>query len=152
MKAYTAAGALLLAVALSGCVQQAGPGVPPIDPADPLPATMRSCLDAYPSPLGGTDIAEASILPEGWPPTPANAILCSAAMTSDTSAVVQYVTSLGPDELLAYYEPLLAEYSPVISEGLGGNPILNGSLGEFEFAIQTDATGGTYFVGATLGE
>lgn len=140
--------ASLVVLALAGCAQ-----VHTAEPApdNPSTATMRSCLDAYPSPLGGTDIAEASILPEDWPAGPPESTLCSAAMTSDTSAVVQYTTSLGPDELLAYYEELLADYSPVISEGIGGDPILNGAKGDFEFAIQTDAAAGTYFLAVTLG-
>lgn len=144
--ALVAAGVIVLTLAGCAQVHTAEPA-----PSNPSTATMRSCLDAYPSPLGGTDIAEASILPEDWPPTPAGATLCSAAMTSDTSAVVQYTTSLGAEELLAYYESLLADYSPVISEGIGGNPILNGAKGDFEFAIQTDAAAGTYFLAATLG-
>ena len=144
--------AVALALTLSGCIQQAEPGTPRDATATPDDAgTMISCFDAYPNPIGGTDIAEASVLPVDWPRTPDEAQLCSAAMLTEDSAIVEYVTSLGAEELLAYYEQSLAAYSPTISEGGEGELILRGAKGNFEFAIHTDDAAGTYFLAASLG-
>lgn len=144
---------LLATLALAGCTAPA----PAYDEPVPMPdetaaGTTLACEEAYPSALGEPDISAATILPADWPQGPPGSTLCSAYQTSDVSAVVQYVTNLTPDEVLAYYEPLLAEYSPVISEGVGDAPILNGSQGEFEFAIQTDPDRGGFLLAAALVE
>lgn len=146
--------ALLGILALAACAtpqtDYTDPGIPAPDQG--APGTTLACEEAYPSALGEPDISAATILPADWPEDPPRSTLCSAYQTTEVSAVVQYVTELTPDEVLAYYEPLLAQYAPVISEGIGGAPILNGSQGEFEFAIQTDPERGGFLLAAALVE
>lgn len=144
---------LLATLALAACATPAPAYDEPVPtPDQPAAGTTLACEEAYPSALGEPDISAATILPADWPEGPPGSTLCSAYQTSDVSAVVQYLTNLTPDEVLAYYEPLLAKYSPVISDGIGDAPILNGSEGEFEFAIQTDPERGGYLLAAALVE
>jgi hypothetical protein len=85
-------------------------------------------------------------VPADWPAAPAGSTLCVVMQTSDTNAILQYVTTATPDQVLDAWEPLLPGYELVRGDGIGDNPILNATGPDLEFAIQTDAGTSTYFV------
>lgn len=122
----------------------------PDEPIPPLvgPGVPAECVAAFPLATKVPDLASAPLVPDDWPDPPAGSILCVAMQTSDSSALLQYVTTATPDEVLDQWEPLLAQYELERGSGIGNQPILNAVGADLEFAIQTDA--GTYIVGFGL--
>lgn len=147
------AGVALAALLLAGCSTTVdaeltdGPTVTEQDqPATGLGASP-TCTEAFPSTSERPDLAEVSgIVPGDFPEPPAGSELCIVLKTNDVNAVLQYVTPDEPTAVMDYYVDALAGYDVVVSDGIGGNPILNATSPELEFAIQTDAATGTYFV------
>lgn len=145
-----------VALALAACAPDPnGPAVSgPAQGDDPGtgdgPAQSASCEAAFPDSPFGTDLAEAHTVPADWA-TPDGVELCGVLQSSDTTAVLQYATSLDPDALLDAWEPLLGGYTLERSEGIGGWPILNAAAGDLEFAIQTDGEVGAAVVGFSEG-
>jgi hypothetical protein len=147
LPAALAAGALALALAACSPGYSDEPGVddlPPVDIAQD--AAPDECAEAFPSATVAPSLGDAPTVPGDWPAAPEGSTLCVVMQTSDTNAVLQYVTSLTPDQVLDGWEPLLAGYELARSDGIGDNPILNATSPTLEFAIQTDAGTKTYFV------
>jgi hypothetical protein len=114
------------------------------------PAHSAACEAAFPDSPFGADMSEAHTVPADWA-TPDGVELCGVFQSSDTTAVLQYATSVDPDALLDAWEPLLGGYTLERSEGIGGWPILNAAAGDLEFAIQTDGEVGAAIVGFSEG-
>lgn len=136
------------ALALSGCAPDpngpavSGPAIEDPRPADPgaEPGTggaplSEACEAAFPDSPFGTDIAAAPTVPASWA-APAGVELCTVFQSSDTTAVLQYATSLEPDAVLDAWEPLLGGYAVTRAENAVGSPILNATVGELELTIQ----------------
>ncbi|MDH6179985.1 hypothetical protein M2152_000167 [Microbacteriaceae bacterium SG_E_30_P1] len=152
--AAAAASALLLLGAITAC---AAPVTPADRDIDPLPVepdggigTTSPCDELWPDQPFGNDPASISILPTGWPSDPPGGIRCSAAMTTETTAIIQYVTDAPAEEVAAYYERNLSSFDPVVSDGIGGYPVVNGTDGTVEFGIQTDDEYGSIVIGIAL--
>jgi hypothetical protein len=146
--AVTVTGAVL-ALVLVACSpgysdEPGNDDLPPVDIGQD--AAPRECAEAFPTATAAPSLADAPTVPSDWPATPEGSTLCVVMQTSDTNAVLQYVTTTTPDQVLDGWEPLLAGYELVRSDGIGDNPILNATSASLEFAIQTDAGTGTYFV------
>jgi hypothetical protein len=153
--AAAAAAAVLIVGAFTACASQPSSG--PLGGDEPIPVDIgggigdtHPCDEVWPDQPFGNDPASISILPSGWPSDPPGGMRCSAAMTSDTTAIIQYVTDAPAAEVAAYYEQNLSSFSPVVSDGIGGFPIVNGSDGEVEFGIQTDDAYGTIVIGVAV--
>jgi hypothetical protein len=145
-----------LALALSACAPDAnGPAVSgPAQGDGPDaggPVVSSACEAVFPDSPFGTDMAGLHTVPEDWQ-APAGLELCGALQSSDTTALLQYATSLEPDAVLDAWEPLLDAYTLERSEGIGGWPILNAAAGDLEFAIQTDGEVGAVVVGFSEGD
>lgn len=139
-------GAGMLVILLAACSPgPLGPGGAE-PPAGPGPAIGPDCAAAFPGATEAPDLADAPTVPADWPNAPAGSTLCVVMQTSDINAVLQYVTTSTPDEVLDSWEPLLSGYELVRGDGIGDNPILNATGPGLEFAIQTDAGTSTYFV------
>ncbi|MGB4780318.1 hypothetical protein, partial [Microbacterium sp.] len=89
------------------------------------------------------DATAVPALPTDWPDAPPGAVLCTVT-SSGASGTLQFVTDSAAAAVLDYYEPLLSASAPHRGDGVGGFPILNGTAGETEWAIQTGD--GFYFV------
>jgi hypothetical protein len=150
------AGLALAALLLAGCASPLD-GHTPSDgptlsddqgdqPASGLGASPN-CESAFPSATERPDLAKvAGIVPADFPEPPTGSELCIVLKTNDVNAVLQYATPSSPDAVIEYYQGELTGYEIVVSDGIGGNPILNATSPDLEFAIQTDAATGTYFV------
>jgi hypothetical protein len=148
-----ATAALILALAAcSGGTPDAlpdeRPGGRPDGPVAPIGTGLDpACATAFELATKAPDLADAAVIPSDWPAAPEGSTLCVVLQTSDENAVLQYLTTATPDEVLDAWEPLLSQYELVRGDGIGGNPILNATSADLEFAIQTDAGTGTYVVG-----
>lgn len=142
----TIALALALAACSPGYSDEPGLDDPAVVDGNQDAAAPQACLEAFPALTVAPSLGDAAVVPSDWPAAPEGSTLCVVTPTSDTNAVLQYVTSLTPDQVLDGWEPLLAGYELVRSDGIGDSPILNATSPALEFAIQTDAATGTYFV------
>src|SRR5690606_37847135 len=121
--------------AVSGPAQgDPGPAEPGVAPGGGG-SLSEACEAAFPDSPFGTDLAAAPTVPADWA-APAGVELCTVFQASDTTAVLQYATSLAPDAVLDAWEPLLGGYTVVRTDSAGGSPILNASAGELEFTMQ----------------
>jgi len=113
----------------------------------------EACEAAFPdTPFGYSgDTSQAPTVPSDWT-APAGVELCVVFQSSDTTAVLQYTTTLTPDAVLDAWEPFLAGYATERSEGIAGWPILNATAGDLEFAIQTDGEAGAVVIGFEEGD
>lgn len=152
------AGAFAVAVLAVGAFTACATGteyLPPVD--EPIPIDVGGgigdtgpCDEVWPNQPFANDPASITFLPAGWPSDPPGGIRCSAAMTSDTTAIIQYVTDAPAAEVAAYYEANLSAFAPVVADGIGGFPIVNGTDGVVEFGIQTDDEFGSIVIGIAL--
>lgn len=155
MSARTAlAGIALAGLVLAGCSTPTAPTDGPTltdDLGNDQPATglgaSPNCEAAFPSATERPDLAKvAGIVPAAFPEPPTGSELCIVLKTNDVNAVLQYAAASSPEAVIEYYEDTLTGYELVVSDGIGGNPILNATSPDLEFAVQTDAATGTYFV------
>lgn len=158
-RAFAAAAGILLLAGLTACAP--GDAIPVDNPPgigtgdEPEPGGVSAeCEEAFPGLAGTGELADAAgIVPADWPEPAFGAELCAVIVAGDDTAILQYVsTKQDPDAVLDYYEVALQQYAYdgwefVRGEGIGGQPILNVTGPELEFAIQTDAGSGTYLVG-----
>lgn len=108
----------------------------------------EACEAAFPDSPFGTDLAAAPTVPADWA-APAGMELCTVFQASDTSAVLQYATSLAPDAVLDAWEPLLRGYTVQRSDSAAGSPILTASAGALEVSVQPYGDLGYVVVGFT---
>ncbi|MCO7256631.1 hypothetical protein KSI86_21060, partial [Dickeya oryzae] len=69
--------------------------------------------EAFPGIAGTGDLADAEgIVPPDWPDPPHGAELCVVMVTSDTTAVLQYIsTAMDVEAVLDHYEVTLQSYA-----------------------------------------
>lgn len=120
--------------AVSGpAIEDPGPAVG--DPGAENPGTddaplSEACEAAFPDSPFGRDLAAAPTVPGDWV-SPEGVELCTVFQASDTTAMLQYASSLEADAVLDAWESLLGQYTLVRDEG-----ILNGSTAGLTFTIQ----------------
>lgn len=156
-RAGVAAAGIALVALLAACAPTDAPlptDIPPGAGDDPAPGASTACEEAFPDLAGTGALADAEgIVPADWPEPALGAELCVVLVPNDVNAILQYASPRqDPGAVLDYYEVALQDYRYdgwefVRGDGIGGQPILNVTGPELEFAIQTDAGTGTYVVG-----
>lgn len=155
MKAALAAALAALALLAAGCGGDDAEPTPGADgggPAvtdggdgggdDALGEVPEECKEPFPLAIGTPDLGEVTLLPDGFPDPPVDAVLC---LTSETiggqNESVSYASEASEEEILAGYESALASYDAVREADGLGRPIVTATAGDV-FVQVTPQDGG----------
>ncbi|MFS3127339.1 hypothetical protein ACLM5J_02935 [Nocardioides sp. Bht2] len=98
------------------------------------------CTDVFPYAWGTPDLADADLLPSGWPQPPADAVLCNAGYTSGSIQSVEYALATPSTTVLDHYATALTgveatEFSREERAELG-REVITGTAGDVGFEIE----------------
>ncbi|WP_418061894.1 hypothetical protein [Pimelobacter simplex] len=91
----------------------------------------EECRGPFPQAFGTPDLGQISLLPDGFPDPPVEAVLC---LTSETvggqNETASYATDASEEEVLAGYESALASFGAARETDGIGRPIVTATAGD----------------------
>ena len=139
MKAALAAALAALALLAAGCggddedpaPRGEGPAATPEGDGVDAGDVPEECREPFPQAFGSPDLGEISLLPDGFPEPPVDAVLC---LTSETigggTETASYATSASEEEILAGYESALASFDGTREADGIGRTIVTAAAGD----------------------